>query len=108
MEDTRAGVLQDRRNRFEHRLCCGLGMQVQPERMIRAAVRLHYRKMVREILFMLFRVSLRTHRPVLFIHPRNHTNRALRFEMKFLNEVRRFHRNSDTGAVVDRACSQIP
>jgi hypothetical protein len=28
--------------------------------------------------------------------------------MKFLNQVHRFHRNRDAGAIIDRACAQIP
>ena len=45
---------------------------------------------------------------VFFIHPEHHTNGALRFQAKFLNEGRRFERGHNAGAIVLRALAYIP
>ena len=60
------------------------------------------------LLFVIFPVLFGSCQAVLFIHPRDDANRAFRFEMQFLNQIRRLHRNCDARSVIDCARAQIP
>ena len=45
---------------------------------------------------------------VFLVHPGDHPDGATRMQSQLPNEVDRFHRDRDPGAVVDRACPQVP
>ena len=61
-------------------------------------------KLAGVIRFVLFRAA----GAVLLIHPCDHANGALRFEMQLLNQMHCFHCDRDTGGIIDRARSQVP
>src|SRR5215470_5235791 len=64
--------------------------------------------MVGKFRFVRLGVGTRTAAAALFIHPRNDSNSTLWLKPELLYELRRFHRDYDTGSIIYCTCSKIP
>src|SRR5439155_18952366 len=96
-----ADLLEYFAERCQDFLDAGFDLRVDPKRMIRAAVRLHRADVILQFARMIRRVTFSAAQSVLFIHPRDDADGALRLQLELLHEVRGLHRAGDARAVVD-------
>src|SRR6266566_4374496 len=87
-------------------LTSGLALILTPNGVTSAGVCFHCCEMIRDLFLVILCVLLRSGLTILFIHPCDHADGALRFQMKFLDQICRFHRYCNPRAVVDRACAE--
>src|SRR5437899_11061031 len=54
------------------------------------------------------RISLTTSASALLVHPRDHTQSALRAEMEFLQQFSGLHRNGNSCRIIDGSGAKVP
>ena len=83
-------------------------LDVEAQRMRRPGIALDRGRGAKEFGRVILGVGLAAGAAAFFVHPRNHSQSALRMQVKLLQNLGRFHRDHHAGAVVDCARAQIP
>src|SRR5438128_6805881 len=76
--------------------------------MTRPRITLDGGEMIARLRRKIFRVRKPAAQAVLFIHPGDDANGALRLELELANQIGRLHRNGDARRIINRARSQVP